>query len=188
MVTCSQYHEITMTKWIAIVGIGLVGIFMYRVETRLDQIQVQVEDLNRVIKTAETVSYNGRELECLAKNIYYEAGTEDRVGKYAVGHITLNRLKSGYWGKSICSVVYARAQFSWTLQKKLARPDPGLYAEAESIAWDVIHGHRVVSLDKSLFYHADYIPKPKWADPKEKITQIGHHIFYTKARNSWLEI
>lgn len=177
-----------MSRWIITGLIALVGIFMFRIETQLDQIQGQVEDLNRVIKTAETVAYNGKELECLAKNIYYEAGTENRVGKYAVGHITLNRLKTGYWGTSICSVVYSRAQFSWTLKKKLPKPDRTLYAEAESIAWDIIHGHRVASLDKSLFYHADYIKDPKWADPKEKITQIGRHIFYTKARNSWLEI
>ena len=155
---------------------------MYRVETRLDTIQEQVMDLNKVIKTSETVQYNSKELECLAKNIYYEAGTEDRVGKYAVGHITVNRLKAGNWGRSICDVVYSRAQFSWTLKKKLHKPDPRLYAESESIAWDVIHGHRVASLDKSLFYHADYIKEPKWADINSKITQIGRHIFYTKAR------
>ena len=128
------------------------------------------------------------DLECLARNIYYEAGIEDRISKYAVGHITLNRLKTGYWGKSICSVVYAKAQFSWTLKKKLPKPDPMLYAEAQHIAWDVIHGHRVESLSKSLFYHADYINLPHWVDPGEKITQIGRHIFYTKARNSWLEM
>jgi spore germination cell wall hydrolase CwlJ-like protein len=177
-----------MSRWAVIVIVGFVGIFMFRIETKLDQIQGQVEDLNRVVKTAKPVAYNSQELECLARNIYYEAGTENIVGKYAVGHITLNRLKTGYWGTSICSVVYAKAQFSWTLKKRLPKPDPALYAEAESVAWDIIHGHRVASLDKSLFYHADYIPNPNWADPKEKITQIGRHIFYTKARNSWLEI
>jgi len=177
-----------MSRLITVGLIGIISVFMFRIETRLDEIQDQVADLNRVIKTAETVKYNPKELECLAKNIYYEAGVEDPVGKYAVGHITLNRLKTGYWGRSICDVVYSRAQFSWTLKKKLEKPNPALYAEAESIAWDVIHGHRVVSLEKSLYYHADYIKEPKWADINSKITQIGRHIFYAKARNSWLEI
>jgi spore germination cell wall hydrolase CwlJ-like protein len=177
-----------MSRWIIIGIVGLFGIFMYRIDSRLDIIQAQVQDLNRIVKTGETVSYNSNELDCLAKNIYYEAGTEDRVGKYAIGHITLNRLKTGYWGNSICKVVYSRAQFSWTLKKKLPKLDSALYAESRDIAWDVIHGHRVVSLDKSLFYHADYIKVPNWADPKEKITQIGRHIFYGKAKNSWLEI
>jgi hypothetical protein len=168
---------------------------MVRLETKLSNIEEtvsslnnKVEDLNRVVKTTETVKYDHKELECLAKNIYYEAGVEDRVGKYAVGHITLNRLKTGYWGKNICDVVYSKAQFSWTLKKKLPKPNSALYAESESIAWDIIHGYRVESLDKSLFYHADYIKDPHWADANAKITQIGRHIFYSKARNSWLEI
>lgn len=187
-----------MNRLIAFGVVGLFGLlilFMFRIETKfhdfeekLDIIQSQVLDLNRVIKVAEAVSYDKKELDCLAKNIYYEAGVEDRVGKYAVGHITLNRLKTGYWGKSICNVVYAKAQFSWTLLSKLPKPNPHLYAEVESIAWDVIHGYRVASLDKSLFYHADYIKLPHWADTKEKITQIGKHIFYTKAKDSWLTL
>ena len=177
-----------MTKNWTILICAVVGLFMFRMETRLDQIQTQVEDLNRVIKTSETVQYNTKELECLAKNIYYEAGIEDRVGKYAVGHITVNRLKTGRWGKSICDVVYSKAQFSWTLKKKLPKLNPALYAESESIAWDVIHGYRVVSLDQSLFYHADYIRQPHWVDIDAKITQIGRHIFYSKARDSWVKV
>jgi spore germination cell wall hydrolase CwlJ-like protein len=177
-----------VTKKLIILGCAVVGIFMFRMEARLDQIQHQVEDLNRVIKTSQTVAYNSQELECLAKNIYYEANIEDKIGKYAVGHITLNRLKTGYWGNTICAVVHAKDQFSWTRIKKLNKPDARGYLEAQSIAWDIIHGHRVASLDKSLYYHADYIKSPKWATDEEKITQIGRHIFYKKAKNSWLEI
>jgi spore germination cell wall hydrolase CwlJ-like protein len=159
---------------------------MVRIETKLDDIQEQVSDLNRIVKTSVTVKYTAKDLECLARNIYYEAGVEDQVGKYAVGHVTLNRLSTGYWGKDICSVVYSKNQFSWTRLKKLPKPAPDLWHEAQSIAFDVIHGHRVASLDKSLFYHADYIKDPYWAVQEHKVTQIGRHIFYTKAKNSWL--
>jgi spore germination cell wall hydrolase CwlJ-like protein len=175
-----------MNKWLTVLGISALLLFMVRIESRLDIIQSEVEDLNRIVKTSTTVKYTPKDLECLARNIYYEAGVEDQVGKYAVGHVTLNRLSTGYWGKDICSVVYARGQFSWTLKKKLPKPNPALYAEAESVAWDVIHGYKVASLDKSLFYHADYIKDPHWAVQEHKVTQIGRHIFYTKAKNSWL--
>jgi spore germination cell wall hydrolase CwlJ-like protein len=175
-----------MNKWIGIALATAALIFMVRIETKLDNIQEQVSDLNRIVKTSVTVKYTAKDLECLARNIYYEAGVEDQVGKYAVGHVTLNRLSTGYWGKDICSVVYSKNQFSWTRLKKLPKPAPDLWHEAQSIAFDVIHGHRVASLDKSLFYHADYIKDPYWAVQEHKVTQIGRHIFYTKAKNSWL--
>jgi spore germination cell wall hydrolase CwlJ-like protein len=175
-----------MNKWIGIALATAALIFMVRIETKLDNIQEQVLDLNRIVKTSVTVKYTAKDLECLARNIYYEAGVEDQVGKYAVGHVTLNRLSTGYWGKDICSVVYSKNQFSWTRLKKLPKPAPDLWHEAQSIAFDVIHGHRVASLDKTLFYHADYIKDPYWAVQEHKVTQIGRHIFYTKAKNSWL--
>jgi len=39
----------------------------------------------------------------------------------------------------------------------------------------MLEGMRLPSLKEAMYYHADYI-NPKWN--KEKITQIGHHIFY----------
>lgn len=170
-----------------IVAIFLM-VFMFRIETKLDTIEAKVEDLNRIVKTTETVRYSGEDINCLTKNIYYEAGVEAPVGQYAVAHITLNRLKTGHWGKSICDVVYAKDQFSWTRLKHLPKPNQMKWDDALMVAYDVLHGHRVASLDKSLFYHADYIKDPHWADPAQKVTQIGRHIFYNKAKNSWLEL
>jgi spore germination cell wall hydrolase CwlJ-like protein len=146
------------------------------------------EKLDDIIQTRETVAYTEKDVDCLTKNIYYEAGVEDRAGKYAVAHVTINRLKTGYWGKDICKVVYSKAQFSWTLNKKLPKPNKTLWAESREIAKAVLNGHRVRGLNRSLFYHADYIKTPKWADANERITQIGQHIFYNKARNSWLTL
>jgi N-acetylmuramoyl-L-alanine amidase len=177
-----------MNKWLIALGITIVGIFMYRMDDKLDTIQAQVEDLNHIVKSDRHVSYTANDVDCMAKNIYYEAGVEGRVGKYAVGHITMNRLDTGYWGKSVCDVVYSKDQFSWTRLKKLPKPDPNGWVEAQSIAWDVLHGYQVRSLKKSLFYHADYIKAPRWADIDQKATQIGRHIFYNKAKNSWLEL
>jgi spore germination cell wall hydrolase CwlJ-like protein len=177
-----------MNKWLIGLCIGVVLLFMFRIEDRLDVIQSQVEDLNHIVKSDRHVQYTTHDVDCMAKNIYYEAGVESKLGKYAVGHITMNRLDTGYWGKTVCQVVYAKDQFSWTRLKKLPKPDPAGWAEAQSIAWDVIHGYQVKSLAKSLFYHADYIKDPHWADHAHKVTQIGRHIFYNKAKNSWLEL
>jgi len=58
---------------------------------------------------AETI--NSRELNCLAKNIYYEAGNESLEGKVAVGLVTLNRVADGRFSNSVCGVVHQRTLF-----------------------------------------------------------------------------
>ena len=45
------------------------------------------------------------DLDCLARNIYHEAGNESIEGKVAVGLVTINRSNSGRFPDSICGVV-----------------------------------------------------------------------------------
>ena len=172
-------------RTLAIIGCSLLAILLIRQEVRMDVIEEKLDD---VIQVTEKVKYTKNDIECLTKNIYYEARGEDHRGRVAVAHVTLNRVKAGYWGDSICKVVYAKKQFSWTLAKKLPRPDSKLWAESEAVARKVLAGHRIRGLTKSLYYHATYIKDPKWADPKHEVGQIGNHVFYNRARNTNIEI
>ena len=52
------------------------------------------------------------DLECLAKNIYYESASESEEGKVAVGLVTINRSNSGNFPTSICGVVNQRTVYS----------------------------------------------------------------------------
>ena len=52
------------------------------------------------------------DLECLARNIYYEAGSEPEEGKAAVGLVTINRSRSGNFPTTICGVVNQRTNLS----------------------------------------------------------------------------
>ena len=142
-----------------------------------------------LVRTDERIHYTKNDVECLSKNIYYEAGIEPAEGKYAVAQVTLNRLKTKRWGKNICSVVYSPAQFSWTLKKKLEKPDGIFWEESQAIARNVLRrGVRVKPLQQSLMYHADYIKNPKWADQKQRITKIGQHIFYENGRGQTFKV
>lgn len=156
----------------------------------VEQVQNDVEDIKAfLVQTNERVRYTKADVDCLSQNIYYEAGIEPLEGKYAVAQVTLNRLKTGYWGKSICKVVHARAQFSWTLKKKRPAPKGLFWEESQSIARNVLkNGIRVKPLKESLMYHADYIPNPRWADQKQRITKIGVHIFYKNGRGQNLKV
>jgi spore germination cell wall hydrolase CwlJ-like protein len=172
-------------RTLIIIGCSLLALLLIRQEVRMDILEEKIDD---IIHVKEQVKYNKNDLDCLTRNIYYEARGEDHRGQMAVAHVTINRLKTGHWGNSICKVVYARSQFSWTLAKKLPRPDSKIWAESEEVARKVLAGHRVRGLTKSLYYHAISIRDPKWADPRHEAGQIGNHIFYNRARGSNLEI
>jgi spore germination cell wall hydrolase CwlJ-like protein len=167
---------------LTIIAIILLGIVIYRAEMRMDRMEDQIEQLGEIVKTDNRIKYTPKDVECLTKNIYYEAGVEGQTGKYAVANVTVNRVNSGKWGNDVCKVVYAKKQFSWTLQKKLPKPHPTLWEESKQIAVEVLEGTRVFGLENSLFYHADYIRHPKWAHPDEHILTIGRHLFYNNAK------
>lgn len=157
---------------------------MQRVENTVREIKGTVEELKtEKIQTSQKFKYTQEEEHCLALNIFYEAGVENEMGKLAVGHVTLNRLRTGRWGHNLCSVVYAKAQFSWTLNKpkKPTKNNP-LWVESQHVAKAVLEGVRISTLDGSLYYHTDYIKTPKWVLADAKVDQIGQHIFYTKAK------
>ena len=127
-----------------------------------------------------------KQLDCLAINIYREAGYEPFEGKVAVAQVTMNRVVKGNFGNDVCGVVYQRnvymekvvCQFSWACdQVHRNRPiNKEAYNESYAVAKKVLlEGFRLDVLKDALYYHATYV-NPRW--PHEKIGQIGQHIFY----------
>jgi spore germination cell wall hydrolase CwlJ-like protein len=135
-------------------------------------------------REAERLAAQAKEEYCLAKNIYHEAGVESEKGKIAVGQVTLNRVSTGRWGDTVCDVVYAYKQFSWTLEPRKVEEQPSgpLWEASLAAAHKVFAGKRVKAVGSSLFYHTDYIKTPKWADRNALMAQVGQHLFYTKAK------
>jgi spore germination cell wall hydrolase CwlJ-like protein len=132
------------------------------------------------IQTQNIRLANNRELKCLADNIYYEAGNQSTQGKLAVAAVTINRVNSPKFPKSVCSVVYQKSrgvcQFSWVCQRNRA-PSGTMYAEAKRVAEKVLFAganHNVLGKNV-LFYHADYV-NPGWN--LRRVAKIGDHIFY----------
>lgn len=127
-----------------------------------------------------------KSLDCLAINIYREAGNEPFEGKVAVAQVTMNRVNSNKFPRSVCAVVYQKTrftervvcQFSWYCDSKHRnRPvNDELYEESYRVAKMVfLEDFRLESIDKALYYHADYV-SPNWK--LKRITKIGTHIFY----------
>ena len=144
----------------------------------------QAQEAPQVVSTKERM----RELECLARNIYFESASEPFEGKVAVAQVTINRVNSGQFASSICAVVYQKnvvyekviCQFSWYCESPstLKVRSPELYRESMEVAKKVLlEGFRLPSLNQALYFHADYI-KPGWGRSRVKLAQIGRHIFY----------
>lgn len=130
-----------------------------------------------------------KQLQCMAKNIYWEAASESFEGKVAVAQVTINRMESGLFPSTICGVVYQKntiydkvvCQFSWFCEANNVTKaiQPKQYKESEEVAKMVmLEGMRLPGLKDALYYHADYV-NPKWNKPR--ITQIGRHIFYKQS-------
>jgi len=165
---------------------GLVAIALAVVSVcqhKLDQLRSGVEAMPAGYVTA---TEKIRQLDCLTRNIYWEAASEPFEGKVAVAQVTMNRLASGRFGDSVCGVIYQKnifyerviCQFSWvceTTHKTRPVYQP-LWAESELVAKKVLlENFRLPGMKDALYYHAEYV-SPGWKKPK--IDKIGHHIFY----------
>ena len=131
-----------------------------------------------ILNTAyQTVKATNAELLCLAKNIYYEARGEPLQGKIAVAQVTLNRVTHRtQFEASICGVVYAKHQFSWTMERH-REPRGDQWLEAQALAKLVVQGAAYLPKFKALYFH-NLTVNPRWNKTKELVARIGNHIFY----------
>lgn len=118
-----------------------------------------------------------KDAACLARNVYYEAKAGDPVGQLAVAQVTLNRVRLGTWGNTICKVVYAKGQFSWTSKKKLGRPKGIKWKQSQAIAMKALKGAKVRGLEKAHSFHSG--KRPKWAKRLKLVKKAGGHFFYS---------
>jgi N-acetylmuramoyl-L-alanine amidase len=130
------------------------------------------EDTLQTDKTV--VEYLDRDIECLAKVIYFEARGEGALGMLAVGHVVMNRIRHRDYPDDVCSVVYQKNQFSWTKTKHRI-VSMTLYKKAESIAYDILTGDTKDPTRGATSFHASSV-EPSWG--KRIKTRIGNHIFY----------
>jgi spore germination cell wall hydrolase CwlJ-like protein len=135
-----------------------------------------------------SVAERSKQLDCLTRNIYWEAGSEPFEGKVAVAQVTLNRVESGKFPKDICGVVYQKnvvydrviCQFSWYCDgSSVRRPIyPAHWKESEEVAKKVLlEGFRLPSIKNAMYFHADYV-NPRWGKPQ--VAKFGRHIFYAE--------
>jgi spore germination cell wall hydrolase CwlJ-like protein len=137
------------------------------------------------------------QLQCLAKNIFFEARNQSIAGQVAVAWVTLNRVGAERFPDTICGVVHQanrdsagnpirhQCQFSWYCDGRSDRIPNNSIAQrawedaqliAEVVLLDYARG-RVSPVADATMYHAHYV-SPYWAEDYELVDVIGDHIFY----------
>jgi spore germination cell wall hydrolase CwlJ-like protein len=159
--------------------------------------RMSLKEYARTIKAA----VDPKQIACMAKNIFYEAGNETVQGQAAVARVVVNRVMHGF-ASSPCGVIYQKAvinkldpesgtaekihlcQFSWVcaIKSDISINHPK-YKQAIKIAHEVLENdaYRDVVPKTALFFHNNQL-EPNW--PYKPVAKIGNHIFYSKQRKS----
>lgn len=123
---------------------------------------------------AEVVTIDEKELNCLARNIYFEARGEGIEGMKAVAAVTMNRVKSDRFPNTVCGTVHQRKQFSWVSAGLHKIVDLVSWRKSKEIARSALAGTMVHKVGKALFFH-DHTVKPF---RRTRVGVIGNHAFY----------
>ena len=118
-----------------------------------------------------------KEINCLAQNIYHEARSEPLNGQIAVAQVTINRVKLANFKKTICEVVFAPHQFSWTSNKRLRVRDVKAWRDSLAVAKAVLTNSTRFPNFTATHYHTKQV-NPRWNRNMEILAVIGSHIFY----------
>lgn len=180
--------KLNTNRWssgaIKIVGLWLVAVLLVVItDHKLDRLR---DFQNTLPLGVASIDDKMRQLECLTRNIYWEAASEPFEGKVAVAQVTLNRVASGRWPDSVCAVVHQKnivyekviCQFSWYCENthKFKAVYTPLWRESEEVAKRVLfEGFRLPSLRQAYYFHAEHV-SPGWNKPR--LEKIGRHIFY----------
>lgn len=189
----SGTHQVDMVKLFVslprVIGLAIVAMILITVTNlRLDALASDNEasaQRQGFVSTADRT----KQLECLARNIYWEAANQPFEGKVGVAQVTMNRVESGKFANTVCGVVYQKnviyekvvCQFSWYCEPtyKVRPVHPALWDESMEVAKKVLlEGFRLPSLKEALFFHAEYV-KPGWSN-MQYLGKFGDHLFYKK--------
>lgn len=132
--------------------------------------------------------FSQADVDCLSRNIYFEAMGEPQKGKRAVGFVTLSRAQdeTKSFPSTVCGVVFQKrtsCQFSWVCQRSTHYPKPR--NAMDRLAWDTSQMEAVMVLsgqvsdptNGALFYHSTSV-NPIWNRKMVRTAVIGNHVFW----------
>jgi spore germination cell wall hydrolase CwlJ-like protein len=142
-------------------------------------------NLREIDQAGGIAKVRDRQVECLAKNIYFESRGQPLAGQVGVAMVTLNRLEQGY-ERTVCGVVKQRmvadvCQFSWVCEGPKNRPAGYDWRLAVGIAITALENSNDIQdpTNGATHFHATHV-RPDWARVYTQAMKIGDHIFYKR--------
>ena len=181
--------KIILGLWALVATTACFGINYYHEQRAVDretEIAAQYREVRYVDDQARvaTRTVNQRELTCLAENIYHEAAGESLAGKMAVGLVTLNRVRSGKFAKTVCGVVNQRVggscQFSWRCEPGLVTRNNQQWRDSWNIATYLMTVPAFDITAGATYFHNQSV-KPNWKN-LNKTGRIDNHTFYSRPK------
>lgn len=138
---------------------------------------VRAQSLAALVAQHAGTQTAGREEECLAGAVYFEAKSESLEGQLAVAEVILNRTRSGRFPRTICGVVMQPSQFSFVRGGAMPSIPKASrdWREAVAIAHIARNDLWESSVSNALFFHARHV-SPRWR--LNRVAALGNHIFY----------
>ncbi|CAB4129186.1 Cell wall hydrolase, SleB [uncultured Caudovirales phage] len=135
------------------------------------QAQERLDNLVDVIMSPIVdINISSKDRDCLAKNIYYEAGNEPEEGKVAVAMVTINRVRDGRFGKTVCSVVDQRTTRVKSIEvTETKMVQTGLFGRPEAVKQKAMVVQNVEVCQFS--WRCMFVRKPKDADERWEESQ-----------------
>ena len=158
----------------------------------LSSIVISITMILPISAQEQTFSYEklvaqdlGKQVLCMAKNLYYEAAMEPYEGKLAVAQVTMNRANSSKFPSTICEVVYQKTgstyQFTWVGEKVSEIRNKYAWEECLMVARKALTErklHDTIYKTQAMYYHNTSV-NPAWK--LKYVAKIGNHLFYTRA-------
>jgi spore germination cell wall hydrolase CwlJ-like protein len=119
------------------------------------------------------------DVACYATAVYHEVNTRTLEEKVGVINVIRNRLHSGRWGRSVCSVVYSAGQLIGVTDESHLPINERAYLETKLLVIDtIVFNKHTNPVADALYFHDDSIPPKKEWFGKRKKTHIGRMVFY----------
>lgn len=190
--------EYKLIRLYAFTLVLVLGIFTsFRLNTPS---QINISSAEPIVNAAQTVAkaVDPKQLACLTKNIFFEAGGEPILGQAAVARVVLNRISHGF-ATTPCGVIYQAThinqetddgqlkqvkacQFHWVCENK-GEPNKNSkrYQQAKAIAYEVLaHDAYKDVVPKTILYFHNTSVNPSLQ--YNEVKKIGNHIFYSKSK------
>lgn len=125
---------------------------------------------------AYSSNYTSRDVECMAKNIYFEARGEGLEGMLMVAEVTINRSENEKFPNTICGVVNERGQFGWvSANPRITNLEK--YKEIHNLSERILSGKQVMRNTSALYFKRTG-SRSSFHNSRPHVVTVGNHEFY----------